>query len=128
MQKYEAQVTICSGKKAQETQFKRSNRPAIKYKKKNQVYMGEDQKCQIPISANKNCQAENIKGPVKPKKDIQSEKPAIEAKKTDQPTYKKVSKNKNCSNNNIVNMQLQRPSLNQENFKKPSNKTKLKFM
>ena len=82
MQKYEAQVTICSGKKAQETQFKRSNRPAIKYKKRNQVYMGEDHNCQVPISTDKNCQAENIKGPVKPKKDMQSEIPAIEAKKT----------------------------------------------
>ena len=101
MQKCAAQVTICSGKKAQETQFKRSNRPTIKYKKKNHVYMGEDQKCQVPISANQNCKAENIKGPVKPKK---------------------VSKNKNCSNNNIVNIQLQRPSLNQENFKKPVTK------
>ena len=43
-------------------------------------------------------------------------------KKPGQPTYKKVLKNKNCSNNNIVNMQLQRPSLNQENFKKPVTK------
>ena len=66
--------------------------------------MGEDQKCQVPISANKNCQDENIKQSVNPKNDMQSEKPAIEVKKPDQPTYKKVSKNKNCSNNNIVNM------------------------
>ena len=43
-------------------------------------------------------------------------------KKPGQPSYKKVLKNKNCSNNNIVNMQLQRPSLNQENFKKPVTK------
>ena len=50
-------------------------------RKKNQVYMEEDQKCQVPISADKNCQAEKIKGPVKPKKDMQSEKPAIEVKK-----------------------------------------------
>ena len=34
-----------------------------------------------------------------------------------------VVKNKNCSNNNSVNMQLQRPSLNQENFKKPVTKS-----
>ena len=43
---------------AQETQFTWSNGPAIKYKEKNQVYMEEDQKSQVPISADKNCQAE----------------------------------------------------------------------
>ena len=35
MQKCEDQVTMCSGKKGQETQFKQSNRPAIKTKRKN---------------------------------------------------------------------------------------------
>ena len=70
MQKGEVQATMYSGMEGQETHFKSSNRPANKYKKRNQVYMGEDHKCQVPISANKNYQAENIKGPVKPRKDM----------------------------------------------------------
>ena len=70
MQKCEDQVTMCSGKKGQETQFKQSNRPAIKNKKKKQVYKEEDQKSQVQISADKNCQDDNIKGSVKPKKDM----------------------------------------------------------
>ena len=34
MQKYQGQVTICSVKKAQKAQFKRSNRPTKKYKRR----------------------------------------------------------------------------------------------
>ena len=51
-------------------------------------------------------------------------KPEIKLKKPGQPTYKQVLQNKNCSNNNIANMQLQKPSLNQENMKKPATKPK----
>ena len=63
---------MCSGKKSQETQFKWpkqpakenwSNEPAIKYKEKNQGSMGEDQKSQVPICADKNCQTSNIQLP-----------------------------------------------------------------
>ena len=40
---------------------------------------------------NKKCQAESIRGPVKPKKDMQSEKPAMKSR------YKKsIGSNKNC--------------------------------
>ena len=67
MQKCEAQVTMCSGKKGQETSL-RGQTDQQSNTKKNQVYMGEDHKCQVPISADKNFQAENIKGPQNPKR------------------------------------------------------------
>ena len=68
-QKCQAQVIVFSGKKSQETQFKQpakekwSNEQKIKYKKKNQVYMEEDQKSQVPICVDKNCQTSNMQLP-----------------------------------------------------------------
>ena len=57
--------TVCSGKKSQETKlmqpkkpnsYMQSKEPAIKYKKKNQVSIEEDQKGQVPICIEKNSQ------------------------------------------------------------------------
>ena len=56
-QKCQAQVIVCSGKKHQETQFRWPKQPA---KEKNQLSMEEDQKSQVPISADKNCQTSNM--------------------------------------------------------------------
>ena len=73
-QKCQAQVIVCNGKKSQETKFMQpkkprsymwsvtkkidvcSKEPAIKYKKKNQVSMEEDQRSQVPTCIKKNCQ------------------------------------------------------------------------
>ena len=58
--------------------------------------MEEDQKSQVPISADKNCQAKNIKGSVKPKKNMQSEKPTIKSR-----NKKPIGSNQNCQAESI---------------------------
>ena len=84
-QKCQAQVIVCSGKKSQEIQFKWPKQPAkekwpnepkIKYKKKNQVYMEEDQKNQVPICVDKNCQTSNMQLPKTVTEDCARTKPA----------------------------------------------------
>ena len=45
---------------------KQSKEPAITYKKRNQVSMEEDQKSQVPIGINKNCQYRCVKSPRRP--------------------------------------------------------------
>ena len=81
--------------------------------------MEEDQKSQVPISADKNCQAENIKGSLKPKKDMQSEKPAIKSR-----NKKSISSNQNCQAENIKgslkpkkDMQSEKPAIKSRNKK-----------
>ena len=54
-------------------------------------------------------------------------KPAIKIKKPGQAIYKDVLQNKNCSDVNIVNMQVQKLTLNHEQFKKPATVYKYKY-
>ena len=75
-----------------------SRKPAIKCKKENKV----DQIVMLP------------------------HKPATKVKKPGQANHKDVLQNKNCSNVKIVNMQPQKPSLSDEQLKKPATMYKYK--
>ena len=75
----------------------------------------------------KSCEVQLRKPTIKCKKEHREDqivmllhKPATKVKKLGQATHKDVLHNKNCLNINIVNMQPQKPSLSDKQFKKPA--------
>ena len=79
------------------------------------------------------CELQSRKTAIKCKKEHKGDqifmllnKPATKVKKPGQSTHKDVLQNKNCSNVKIVNMWPQKPSLSEEQFKKPATMYKYK--
>ena len=80
------------------------------------------------------CELQSRKSAIKCKKEqkedqiaMMPQKPATKIKNLGQATHKDILQNKNCSNVNIVNIQPQKPSLSDEQFKKPATMYKYKY-
>ena len=96
--------------------------------------MSKSEKCTYAATEAQSSELWSRKPAIKCKKEHKEDqivmlphKPARKVKKPGQATHKDVFQNKNCSNVNIVNMQPQKPSLSDEQFKEPATMYKYKY-